>query len=45
MASYSLYFGAAVRALYERAETQPARSATGSAATAYHRPARPPLFH
>ena len=30
MASYSLYFGAAVRALYERAETQPACEADGS---------------
>jgi hypothetical protein len=43
-ASYSPYFGAAARALYERAETPPAPSATESVTTAYH-PPRPPLFH
>jgi V8-like Glu-specific endopeptidase len=41
--SYSPYFGAAARALYERAETPPAPSATGSATTAYL--PRPSQFH
>jgi hypothetical protein len=42
-ASYSPHFGAAARALYERAEAPPAPSATGSATSAYL--PSPPQFH